>query len=454
MGNYLIDGGGAREASIASRLLEDSGLDTRINAVMPHENPTILSAVEESGGTYLLGDHKNPELVADFANSTETTLAIVSSDEPLANGVVDAVKAYGIDCVGPEQSAARIEYDKVFMRELVEDIRPELNPFFRVARNHDEIGAHLSDFEGSQTEVVVKPSGLTGGKGVKVMGEHFDSYDDAEGIAHEILEDGHSAVLLEEKISKENSVEFTVQAFTDGEVVVLPPPTVDYPYRFDGDEGPGTGGMGAFSDRELPSFLTEREWETAAGSIEDIISEMSRRNLKFNGVLNVGFFVSPIGMKIIECNARPGDPECMNMMLLLDSDVPKTMQDIANTELTSRQARFKEAASTVVYLVSRSYALGEGDYAPTTFRLDEEALETAGARTFFGSARRVEGHESLYSSVGNSRALALGALGESLSEARSKVYRAVQTGVHGDLDYRNDIASAEYVESLKRRRNM
>ena len=287
MKNILLAGQGGRESSIAKRIHIDAP-DATIHAVMEHANPTIADIVQGTGGQFLQGDPADPQLVGNFGKELAVDLGIIASDVPLSKGVVNSLEVHGIPTFGPNQEAARIEWDKAFMRELINDVDPSLNLHYALARTPQEVQAMLAHFKDNSIEVVVKPLGLTGGKGVKVMGPHFDTYEDAAKIALSLLDDGDDAVLFEEKVDAA-SVEFTIQAFTDGKLVVTPPVSYDYPYRYDGDTGPGTGGMGSFTQQGPASYLTQQETAAAEASVEKIVQGMANKGLAFKGVLNVGF---------------------------------------------------------------------------------------------------------------------------------------------------------------------
>ena len=157
------------------------------------------------------------------------------------------------------------------------------------------------------------------------MGQHLADHRAAEAYARELLEKRtplSNAVILEEKMT---GIEFTLQAFTDGDAVLRVPASYDYPYRLVGDGGPGTGGMGAFTNREkaLP-FLTAREYEQSLALASKVVTALNREGRSFNGVLNVGFFLTDQGLRVTEFNARVGDPECVNLMVAIDESVSVT----------------------------------------------------------------------------------------------------------------------------------
>src|SRR2546430_5306579 len=236
----MIVGHGGRESALALRMAEHS----RVHAFMGHANPTIVRHVEASGGSHAIGDVCDPRAVAAFARAHQVELAIVSADEPLAAGVVDALLAQGTRAVGPTRAGAEIEWNKAYARSLLSELAPEAVPEVRVVRDARGLDEAISHF--GERPVAVKPSGLTGGKGVKVMGPHLADHEQARAYALSLLARGRSgdSVLIEEKVV---GAEFTIQAISDGSAVVFPPSTYDYPFRFDGDEGPGTGGMGSLT---------------------------------------------------------------------------------------------------------------------------------------------------------------------------------------------------------------
>jgi phosphoribosylamine---glycine ligase len=369
-------------------------------------------------------------------------IAMVSADEPLAAGVVDALLAQGTRAVGPTAAGAEIEWNKAFARTLLAELAPEAVPRLRVV--HDE--AQLSDafaFFGA-TPVAVKPSGLTGGKGVKVMGPHLADHERAREYALELLarrRPGQS-VLIEEKVI---GAEFTIQAISDGRTVVFPPCTYDYPYRYDGDEGPGTGGMGSLSmpSATLP-FMTDAHYRQACTIIERVIERLAQLGRGFTGVMNSGFFATAEGVKVIEFNARFGDPECMNIMSLFSGSWPETMERIVCTRLSAADAPLREEASVVLYLVSPDYALGGGASAPREFTLERERIEADGCHVYFSSA--VQTGEHSYRTVGTSRALALASTAPTLEQARASVARWAATVPA--LEWRRDVGDERYLNAL------
>ncbi len=415
---------------------------SELHAFLGHENPTILRHAERSGGDHRVGDVCDPAAVAAYAREREIDIAMVSSDEPLAAGVVDALRAQGTRAVGPTRDGSEIEWNKVFARELLAEVAPEAVPLMRVARTPAEVAEAFAFF--GTRPVAVKPAGLTGGKGVKVMGPHLADHAAAEAYAIELLEKGGAgeAVLIEERI---DGAEFTIQAVSDGRTVLFPNSTYDYPYRFDGDEGPGTGGMGSLS---LPTptlpFMTSAHYAQACSIIERVIERLGALGRHFSGVMNSGFFATADGVKVIEFNARFGDPECMNIMSLFEGSWTAAMESIAAGTLSAGDVPLRAEASVVLYLVSPDYALRKG--GPYEFALDAEAIEGEGGHVFFSSA--VALGEGTYRTVGTSRAVALAATSATLEQARAQVAGwAERVPV---LEWRRDVGEGSYLEGLSR----
>src|SRR3954452_10413392 len=415
---------------------------SELHAMVGHENPTIVARCRDSGGAHVVGDVCDAAAVAALAREREIDVAMVSSDEPLAAGVVDALLAQGTRTVGPTRAGAEIEWDKVFARSLLAEVAPEAVPRLHVVRDEAELQRAMTDF--GTTPLAVKPAGLTGGKGVKVMGPHLADHDAAREYARELLRrgGGGEAVLIEERV---DGAEFTIQAVSDGHTVVFPPSTYDYPYRFDGDEGPGTGGMGSLTmaGPTLP-FMTMGHYEEACSIIAAVIERLRDDGRHFTGVMNSGFFATADGVKVIEFNARFGDPECMNIMSLFEGSWPAVMEGICAGRLARDDVPLRPQASVVLYLVSPDYALGGG--RPHEFDLDEEAIAGAGCEVFFSSAERIG--PSKYRTVGTSRPVALAATAPELERARALVASgAASVAV---LEWRLDVGDPRYLDGLRR----
>jgi phosphoribosylamine--glycine ligase len=435
--NSLIVGQAGREAILGEFMAQHSAL----HAIMEHANPTLEESVRSSGGAMQIGGTCEPESVAAFARQHSVDIAMISADDPLAAGVVDALQEIGVLVVGPTRAGAEIEWNKSFARSLLAEVAPTANPKLARASSASELEAAFAQFDGEP--IVVKPVGLTGGKGVKVMGPHLETYADALAYGQEIFAGRvrGGTVLLEERLI---GLEFTIQAITDGQTIVFPPATYDYPYRCDGDTGPGTGGMGSFSDVDgLLPYLSPESYQEGCSIIRSVLGRLADEDRSFTGVLNAGFMATPQGAKVIEFNARFGDPEALNIMALFEGNWIETMSAIAERRLSPGDVKLRKEATAVIYLVSPRYAYEPGK--PTEFTIDKTAAAEAGCRTLFHTSVRVEGDR--YRTLGTSRAVGFVATGSSLKEARNRVIAGIERAATGSLEWRRDIASVEYAEN-------
>lgn len=441
MERTLIVGGGGREASIAMKLAEDSS----VFAVMPHVNPTIEYYVHKTGGQYLIASSSDTQAIVEFALKNKIDLAFMSSDEALAAGVVDSLLSASIKTVGPTKNAAQIEWDKEYAMQLMRKHYPEITPAYWVVRDPESLEAAILSVRDLKMDIVVKPQGLTAGKGVKVMGVHLADIDAAAKYARELLNSrpGESVVLVE----KVEGIEFTMMLLTDGASILRPPATYDYPYRFDGDTGPGTGGMGSFTDKTqtLP-FISQQDYDKCVEVAKGILKALKDDNRNYNGVLNAGFFITKKGLKFLEFNARFGDPECINIMTVLNTSLLSLLKDIDHKKLSDKSASFNSKASVVKYLVTPEYAIGERK--EHNFTMNIPALKAMGLNIFFSASIKDEQADNAFITVGNSRCVALAALENTISLASDLVELGIKKHVSGVLEWRRDVGSESYIKSI------
>ncbi len=435
----LIVGNGGREAACARSLARDSA----VYAVMGHRNPTIAACVAQSGGEYCIADGSSGAAVADFAAAQGVDYVFVNSDEPLAKGVVDVLLERGIKALGPTRAGARIEWDKIYAMEMMAQLFPECTPFYRVAVAREEVPDALEEFRRRGMEVVVKPQGLSGGKGVKVMGEHLATYDAAGEYAVGLLAGGEKVLLVE----KVRGIEFTIMGLTDGAHTVFAPASYDYPYRYAGDRGAGTGGMGCFTAPGGPlPFMEAGQYRECMNIMSAVLRRLGEE-AHFNGVLNGGFFLSAEGVKFMEFNARFGDPEGINILALLESSFSRVLQAMYDKSLDAMPLRFAPQASVVKYLVAPEYP-GKG--SPVSFTLPVERLREEGLEVYFSAAEAgAAAHH--YRTVSSSRVVALASLEDDIPRAAEKINRCLEEHCQGVLEYRADIATAAELARLEQR---
>ncbi|OPY35968.1 MAG: phosphoribosylamine--glycine ligase [Methanoregula sp. PtaU1.Bin051] len=411
----LVVGGGGREHAIATALSRTG--DVTINSVMAKRNPGISRIAKE----ILIHRETDVPRVLDFARKTGSDYAVIGPEAPLETGIVDALEGAGIACTGPSRAAARLETDKGFCREMMDRHGIAGCPRYRVCHSVEEAISFMDEYGG---DLAIKPIGLTGGKGVRIMGEQVD-YDGAVDYIRKI--DGH--VVLEERLVGE---EFTLQAFADGKNLVPMPLVQDHKRAFEGDTGPNTGGMGSYSmpDHMLP-FVTTEDYEKALTIMKSVLGVMKRDGHPYKGILYGQFMNTAEGPKVIEFNARFGDPEAMNVLTLLSSDFTDIVTGISEGTLSSARVRFSPAATVCKYIVPKGYP-------DTPNAGDPISLGEMPGSVILYYANVEERQGQLVTLT--SRTLAFVGIGRTLAEAE-KTAETAASSVTGNVRHRRDIGT-------------
>lgn len=421
----LVVGTGAREHAIADALKDD----VELYCYMSKVNPGISKIAE-----FAQGDEGEIEKVAKFAVDNNIDIAFIGPEAPLGKGIVDELEKNGISCVGPSQSAARIETDKSFMRKLFEDYDIEGSLVYKVFDNYDDVSAFLDDFD---RDVVVKPVGLTGGKGVKIVGDHLKDNQEAKEYSKEVIDNamgGFTQVIIEERLIGE---EFTIQAFCDGTHLAPMPAAQDYPHAFEGDVGAITGGMGSYSDKGgLLPFLSQDDYDEAVKIMEATLKAIAKEAEPYKGILYGQFMLTADGPKLIEYNARFGDPEAMNVLPLLKTPLADVCQAIVDGNLD--KVEFNDKASVCKYIVPDGYP--ETSHAGETIEVDEKTIEDLGAKVFYAAV----GLEDDEIHLSGSRALGIVASGDSIEEAE-KIAEKACACIKGNVYHRSDVGTTDLV---------
>jgi phosphoribosylamine--glycine ligase len=436
-------GGGAREHSIVEALKESNA---KIYTVMKNKNPGIARASEE----YILLDECEIEKVADWAVSKGVDLAVIGPEAPLGVGIVDLLESKGIPCVGPTKAAAQIEISKEYARDLMK--RHNI-PGYVLHKAFDNLEDIKQFLDGYGKDVVVKPIGLTGGKGVKIMGEQLQDYSDVLAYCKEILEKkigGQSRLVIEERCVGE---EFTLQAFCDGKTLAPMPAVQDHKRLYEGDEGPNTGGMGSYSESNgLLPFLEKAEYDEAVNIMRKTIEAMASEGTPYVGVLYGQFMLTAEGLKLIEYNARFGDPESMNVLPILQDDFLTICSSIVDGSL-SAGVRFDEMATVCKYVVPVGY--GIKSLAGEKIHVDEESLRKTGAELYFASVNEEGGQ--IYTTT--SRSLGIVGIANTIAEAEVISEEGLKF-IGGNAHIRHDIGKPESIrrkiermESIRRSRS-
>jgi len=430
MTNVLLIGNGAREHAIAEAIMR-SAREPRLYSFMKTNNPGIASLSEQ----ICLGRYDQPEAVVAFAGDSRTEFAVVGPEDPLSHGVVDALKAAGIPAVGPPRALASLETSKSFTRNLLEKYRIPGNPRFRNFRSPAGIEAFFDELDG----VVLKPDGLTGGKGVLVQGDHFQTREDALALCCDILK-AHPSVTVEEKLEGE---EFSLQCLCDGRTVVATPPVQDHKRRFVDDRGPNTGGMGSYSgaDHLLPFLDAAAVAEGLSITRKVAAAILAEMGVPYQGIMYGGFMITRAGVKLIEYNARFGDPEAMNILPLLRTDFIDVCRAIIEGSLESLAIDFEKKATVCKYVVPKGYGLPQTspDAASTSAQIEIGAAP--GARLYYSSIdRRPDG---LY--MTSSRAIGVVGIADDLDEAE-RIAEGAVSAIRGPVDHRPDIGTGRLIQ--------
>ncbi len=407
----LVVGNGAREHAIAKKLYADGA---ELTSAMAKRNPGIASISKRIE----LIDINKP---GDYDRFSGFDIAFIGPEAPLAAGIADVLVAKGIPTVGPIKSLARLEWSKSYARMVLEEAGIPGNPAFKICRSLTEVRLFLRD----HPDVAVKPDVLTGGKGVKLTGEHLRTQKEIEDYCAECIKNDGLVVLEEKLLGKE----FTLQAFVDGKHVEVMPLVRDFKRAYDGDKGPNTGSMGSYScpDHGMPD-LSADVVKTGADIMKQTIASLTESVGEYHGFLYGGFMNTSNGVYLIEYNSRLGDPEAINVLALLDDSLIDTGFKMVEGKLS--KSNFRKEATVCVYVVPDGYPENPKKDLPITI----------------GKLKHSEPYyASVYAEGGvirttTSRAVALLARGRTVAEARERVY-ADASAVKGAVFYRRDIAA-------------
>ncbi|MGX0885791.1 phosphoribosylamine---glycine ligase [Kocuria rhizophila] len=410
----LVVGPGGREHAMIMSLLRD-----------PHVSE-VHAAPGNAGIARDVPVHplnaQDPDAVVALARELAVDLVVVGPEAPLVAGVADALTEAGIPVFGPSREAARIEGSKAFAKEVMAaaDV-----PTARAVATSD-LAQVREAFEQFGAPYVVKDDGLAAGKGVVVT----DDRERAEAHARECLDAGGS-VLVEEFL---DGPEVSLFVLSDGTHVVPLQPAQDFKRVRDGDRGPNTGGMGAYTPLDwLPEGFAGEVVERVA---RPVVDELRRRGTPFTGVLYCGLAVTSQGMRVIEFNARFGDPETQSVLAVLETPLGQLLLDAATGRLSEEQPlEWEPGAAVTIVLAAHNYP-GAPRTGDVITGLEDAAREEDTWVVHAGTARDAAGN--LVSAGG--RVLAVVARGADLGEARARGYRGMEHITLDGSHHRTDIA--------------
>jgi phosphoribosylamine---glycine ligase len=367
--------------------------------------------------------------LADLAEKLRVDLTVVGPEQPLVDGITDEFARRDLRIIGPSRNCAQLEGSKVFAKEFLD--RHDIP----TARAHGVFTSALDAAKKLQNlsyPVVLKADGLCGGKGVLVAKSYSEAIEFVDRVlAKREFGDGGGRLLVEEALEGE---ELSFIVLCDGHDFLPLVPTRDHKRAFDGDQGPNTGGMGAYSCDGIISPSIEAEIRERV--VEPTMAALKSDGCTYRGFLYFGLMLTSAGPKVLEFNCRLGDPETQGIVARMDFDLGAAFAAMAEGKLRSQELNWRPGASVCVVMASGGYP---GNY---TMGKEVEGLEKTapmpGVSVFHAGTRREE--EKYYTSSG--RVLGVTAVGETLEAARRTVYDAVRTVRFSGCHYRTDIALA------------
>jgi len=400
--NILILGSGGREHALAWAVMQNPKCDRLIVA----PGNAGIAGVAECAAL----DIMNRDAVVDFAQAQSIDFVIIGPEDPLAAGVADALRAAGMLCFGPSAAAARLEASKSFTKEICD------------AANAPTAGyAHFTDLatarayvEEQGAPIVIKADGLAAGKGVVVamdLPTALDALDDMLGGAFGAA---GAEVVVEEFMEGEEASYFIL---SDGKTVLPIGTAQDHKRAYDGDEGPNTGGMGAYSP--APVLSDEIAAKAISEIVQPTIDEMARRGTPYQGVLYAGFMIKDGQPRLVEYNCRFGDPECQVLMMRLGAQALDLLLACAEERLADIRVNWADDHAITVVMASNGYP---GAYEKGSAIGGLDALPEDSSNMVFHAGTKARGEQI---TANGGRVLNVTARGASLAEARERAYTMV-----------------------------
>ncbi len=462
----LVVSYGSRAAAMIDAFVRSEDYSPKFYIVDKQNNPFNIKHAEK----HTVISNFDLKEIAKFAKKYRGNIdfGIVGPEKPIIAGVRDVVEEKTkIPIICPTKEYA-IEGSKIAQRKLFDKVAPEVNPRFKVFDPKDysstsqvkkSVYAWLKELN---NQVAVKPDKATAGKGVGVWGDHFNSPE--EVFEHFLSNYEHGPVIIEEKVEGEES---SFQTFCDGKHLIALPETRDYKRAFDDDMGPNTGGMGAYKNTEniLP-FMTSDDRKKEIELVNRVFMKLKGKssNPDLRGIpFYAAFIHTSKGPKILEVNSRPGDPEIMTLLPVLDDDFVETCYNMIEGNL--RKVNFKKKATVVTYKVPPAYGCystkfpdkvnkAEVDTAINLSTAEKLAIKKGDLRVYPGSMEFRDGENFAL----GSRTVAVVGIGDTIEEAREKSLEGISAIKGGALWNRNDIAvkahidkSVKHMEELRRR---
>ena len=369
----------------------------------------------------------NIEELVNFANKEKIDLTVVGPELPLSKGIVNEFNRWGLKIFGPSQEAAEIESSKVFSKYLMKKYNiPTAN--YEVFQNSEE----ALDYIKQQTfPLVIKADGLAAGKGVFIV-KNLDQVVDALNTLMEEKKFGEAGrqIVVEEFLEGE---EVSILAFCDGKAVVPMISSQDHKKIFDNDQGPNTGGMGAYSP--VPFYTTEIKEKVCREILKPTVKGLRNEEKEYKGVLYAGLILTKEGPKVLEFNARFGDPETQVVLPGLKTDLVDILNAVIEETLHKINIEWEDNAAVCVVVASGGYP---GKYPKGKVISGLEGLEKMKDIVVFHAGTKLQDGKVITS---GGRVLGITARDETISKAKERAYKGVKEIYFEDMYYRKDIAS-------------
>jgi phosphoribosylamine--glycine ligase len=413
----LVVGGGGREHALVWKLAQSPRVEKLYCAP---GNPGIAALAECVDISV-----ENIRALCDFAREHQVDLTVVGPEKPLTDGIVDYFRAQGLKVFGPTQAAAQLEGSKTFAKELMRKYQVPTADF-AVFTSAAKARAYIEE---RGTGIVVKADGLAAGKGVVVAETAAQALEAIDEMMHKrVFGTAGDQVVLEERLIGE---EASLLAFTDGFTVIPMVAAQDHKRVGDGDTGPNTGGMGAYAP--APVVTPEILEQVQRTVLQPMIDGMRRDGILYQGCLYAGLMITSDGPKVIEFNARFGDPETQVVLPLLDVDLVPVLEACIEGTLADCEVRWKKGAAVCVVMAAGGYP---GNYRRGDIIRGLEAAAAKGAVVFHAGT---SGDCDEIATQGG-RVLGVTAVAQTIAAAVDKVYPAVSQIQYEGMQYRKDIA--------------
>ncbi|RKY24938.1 MAG: phosphoribosylamine--glycine ligase [Planctomycetota bacterium] len=416
--NVLLIGGGGREHAIAWKLAQSKNLHKLYTA--PGNPGTAMC-----GENIPIGVNDTDQLV-DFAKQNKVELVVVGPEAPLAAGVVDAFEAAGIKAFGPSAGAAQLEADKAFAKQLMRSVAISTAEG-QVFDRFQDAKAYIASRD---KPVVIKAAGLAAGKGVFVCDDPADGILAAEKIMQDkLFGSAGDKIIVEDKLLGE---EASILAFVDGRNIYCLESSQDHKPIGDGDTGPNTGGMGAYSP--APVVTDKLMKQIVREILVPVVDGMNRNDTPYKGVLYAGLMITAGGPRVLEFNVRFGDPETQPILMRLKSDLLEVCLAVCNGTLDTITLEWDRRPAVCVVMASDGYP-GDYEKGKKITGLDEAGKLKDVVVFHAGTAKR-----NGDTVTNGGRVLSVTALGQTIAEAKARAYTAVDKIKFDGAYCRRDIA--------------